>query len=255
MSRPYLTVESVHKYFGGVRALHDVSFTIDRGQIMGLIGPNGSGKSTMINVIAGALPPTAGEIYLENRSLRGISISHRVALGLGRTFQTTKVFPDFTVGEQLLAACHTRFRRGPIGSVLRLKLNRHEEKSFERRVLDLLEFVGLDGTYHTMVSGISSARQRLLMIATALAGDPGVILLDEPAAGMVAVERRELVELIKRIKDRGIGVLLVEHHIGMVMEVCERISVLNFGAKIAEDRPDAIANNQQVIDAYLGQTE
>jgi len=255
MSRPYLTVESVHKYFGGVRALHDVSFAIDRGQIMGLIGPNGSGKSTMINVIAGALPPTAGEIYLENRSLRGISISHRVALGLGRTFQTTKVFPDFTVGEQLLAACHTRFRRGPIGSVLRLNLNRQEEKAFERRVHDLLEFVGLGGTYDTMVSGISSARQRLLMIATALAGDPGMILLDEPAAGMVAVERRELVELIKRIRDRGIGVLLVEHHIGMVMEVCERISVLNFGAKIAEDRPDAIANNQQVIDAYLGQTE
>jgi len=255
MSRPYLVVDSVDKYFGGVRALHKVSFAVERGQVMGLIGPNGSGKSTMINVISGVFPPSAGSIFLNDQPLAGVDVNNRVAMGLGRTFQTTNVFPEFTVGDQLLAACHTRYKTSPVGSVFRRRANREEEREQERKVRKLLEFVGLDGTFDLQVSSISSAQQRLLMIATALAGEPGAIMLDEPAAGMVASERQDLIELVRKIRDSGIGVLVVEHHMALIMEVCDRITVLNFGEKIAEDTPEAITNNQLVCDAYLGQTD
>ena len=252
MADPLLVVDKLEKRFGGVRALHGVSFTVDPGQVVGLIGPNGSGKSTSVNVIAGVFPPNSGDIRLGGQPLSGMPISSRVFLGLARTFQTTSLFPDFRVLDQVLAACHTRFRKSPVSAVLRRIGSRREDREQEARAFDVLEFVGLGRRAEEAASSLSSSEQRLLMIASALASEPRLLMLDEPAAGMVAQERKGLARLIKRISERGIGVLVIEHHMGLIMEICEKIIVLDFGEKIAEGTPSEIGRNQAVIDAYLG---
>jgi branched-chain amino acid transport system ATP-binding protein len=252
VAEPLLVVDKLEKRFGGVRALHEVSFTVDPGQVVGLIGPNGSGKSTSVNVIAGVFPPNSGEIRLGGKPLSGMAISSRVCLGLARTFQTTSLFPDFKVLDQVLAACHTRFQKSPVSAVLRRIGSRRESREQEARAGKVLEFVGLGCRANEAASSLSSSEQRLLMIASALASEPRLLMLDEPAAGMVAQERKELARLIKRICERGIGVLVIEHHMGFIMEICEKIIVLDFGEKIAEGTPSEIGRNQAVIDAYLG---
>ncbi|TDM06773.1 MAG: ABC transporter ATP-binding protein [Ideonella sp. MAG2] len=252
MSEPLLVIDGIDKNFGGVQAVKGLSFSIKPAEVIGLIGPNGSGKSTSVNLISGTLPVSAGSIQFAGRSVNALNISERVPLGLTRTFQTTALFAECTVLEQVLTAGHTSFVTAPWAAVLRTKAAREEEARQRAKAHELLQFVGLADVADQLTSAISSAQQRLLMIASALASDPKLVLLDEPAAGMVAKERKELSRLIMGIRDRGIAVLVIEHHMGLIMEVCERIVVLNFGQKIAEGTPAEIRANPAVIDAYLG---
>jgi branched-chain amino acid transport system ATP-binding protein len=255
MTEPILVVDKLEKRFGGVQAIRELSFAVHSDEVVGLIGPNGSGKSTSINVISGVFPPTSGNISLCGRSITRLPINDRVSLGLARTFQTTTLFMEYGVFEQVLTACHTRFHHSILSAILRLAGSRFEEIEQAKKVQEILEFVGIGHVIQKPTSTLSSAEQRLLMIATALAGEPKVLLLDEPAAGMVAEERKALGELITRIRDRNISVLVIEHQMSLIMEVCDRIVVLNFGEKIAEGVPAEIRCNQAVIAAYLGKED
>ncbi|SIO67053.1 amino acid/amide ABC transporter ATP-binding protein 1, HAAT family [Bradyrhizobium erythrophlei] len=251
-SRQLLRAEGLSKRFGGVQALSDVSFAMHRGQIVGLIGPNGSGKSTCVNLLSGNLPVSAGEVWLDDELLTGEPIDAAVVKGLARTFQSTQIFAEHTALENVMLGCHTLFKQGPEKSVLRTASAKRENLELVTHAERSLALVGLAPRRDQIASTLSAAEQRLLMIAVALATKPKVILLDEPAAGMVASERRALAGIIRALPSHGVSVLVIEHHMGLIMEVCDRIVVLNFGQKIAEGTPAEIRNNQAVIDAYLG---
>jgi ABC-type branched-subunit amino acid transport system ATPase component len=240
------------KRFGGVRAIDDLSFDVRQGEILGLIGPNGSGKSTTVNVLAGVHPATSGEILLGGAHIQGLPEYERVAMGLARTFQTASLFPEFTTREQVALGCDVTLKANVLSWIFGAGTGGEEEQA-AARVQDILEATGLADVADRAVGALSSAQQRFLMIATALASEPKVILLDEPAAGLVAPERRALADLIRAIRDRGVAVLVIEHHMALIMEVCDRIVVLNFGSKIADGAPAEIRANQAVVDAYLGE--
>lgn len=253
MSSAVLKVENLHKSFGGVQAIKDLSFELRPGEILGLIGPNGSGKSTTVNTLAGVIQATSGKIRLAGGHIQALPEFERVAMGLARTFQTASIFSEFTVREQITLGSHVTRRSHPLSSVFGIGRHKGEDEMIAARVEDILELTGLSPVADTRISTLSSAQQRFLMIASALASDPQIVLLDEPAAGLVSHERKTLTDLIKAIRDRGVAVLVIEHHMALIMEVCDRIVVLNFGSKIAEGTPAVIRSNQAVIDAYLGE--
>jgi branched-chain amino acid transport system ATP-binding protein len=226
---------------------------VRQGEILGLIGPNGSGKSTTVNALAGIFPVTSGEIRLAGGHIQTMPEYERVAMGLARTFQTASTFPEFTVREQITLGCNATLQSHPLSSVFGIGRHPGEDEAIAARVSDILEITALDAVADASVATITAAQQRFLMIATALASEPKVILLDEPAAGLVNNERRMLCNLIMAIRDKGISVLVIEHHMALIMEVCDRIVVLNFGSKIAEGTPEETRTNKAVIDAYLGE--
>lgn len=253
MTNTILGVDDLSKNFGGVRAVRDLSFYVATGEILGLIGPNGSGKSTTVNVLSGLLTPTAGKILLCGEPVEKLTEAERVTKGLTRTFQTARVFPEFTVRRHVMMGCHTIRQASPFASILPIGPSSREDVEASERVDDILRLCSLAPVADQSVGSISSAQQRFLMIATALASRPKIILVDEPAAGLVEHERQTLAELIRSIRNRGIAVLIIEHHMALIMALCDRIVVLNFGSKIAEGSPAEIRSNRAVIDAYLGE--
>ncbi len=247
-----LQLQRVSKTFGGVRALADISFDCDAGRIMGLIGPNGAGKTTLFNVITGASVSDGGKIFLGGIPIRGRRIQDIVRLGISRTFQNVELFDSMTVVENIMVGRHVRTRSGFWGAVIRLPSTRREEKSLERRARELLDFVGLTAQADQRSGDLPFGWQRLLEIARALAADPKLLLLDEPAAGLNAVETHRLGELIRRIRDTGVTVMLVEHDMSLTMNVCDRIIVLDQGRMLAFGTPREIQADHAVMAAYLG---
>jgi branched-chain amino acid transport system ATP-binding protein len=241
--------------FGGLTALREVSLKVHPHEILGIIGPNGAGKTTCFNVITGFYPATGGAVFFEGEDISSLPMEKRALLGMVRTFQHTSLFPKLTVFENVFIATHKMnatnlfqhiFRSGPFKSI---------ERELGEKVKNVLEFLGLREQQDVLARNLPYGSQRKLEIAIALATDPKLLLLDEPAAGMDPVESQELMRLIKEIQNRGITIMLVEHNMRLVMGICDRLVVLNYGSKIAEGKPTEIAQNPDVINVYLGKKQ
>ena len=247
-----LTIDSISKSFGGIQALEDITFSLMPRSITGLIGPNGAGKTTLFNLITGIFPPDSGSIEFSGKSLSGKMVHDLVKTGIARTFQNVELFSSMTVLENILVGMHVRTRCGLIGSVLKTPGVIAEERKSRERALELLDFVGLADYADRKSADLPFGWQRLLELARALASEPGLLLLDEPAAGLNMSETDTLGELIENIRQQGVTVLLVEHDMALTMRICDRIIVLDRGKKIAEGTPRDIQSNEAVMAAYLG---
>ena len=255
MTKKLLEVKDIVVKFGGVTALNNVNLHVNEGEIAALIGPNGAGKTTVFNIVTGYYTPTSGDVLVDGESVVGLRPYKIARKGLGRTFQNIRLFGDMTAAENVATAADSLNKSGLIGSLLGVPRSRRDEKEAMEKALELLKFIGLDHRAHQMAKNLPYGDQRRLEIARALALNPNVLLLDEPAAGFNPQEKVELGELIRKIRDRGYAVLLIEHDMSLVMKISDRISVLDFGQKIAEGKPEEIQNSQRVIDAYLGVAE
>ncbi|MFQ5612173.1 MAG: ABC transporter ATP-binding protein [Anaerolineae bacterium] len=247
-----LEVNKIHKEFGGLLAVNDVSFSVGAQEILAIIGPNGAGKTTIFNLISGIYPLDSGDIRLRGQPITGLLPSVIALKGLARTFQNLQIFGNMTVLENIMVGRHTQTRTGMLAAALRWPSALAEEKRVREEAHHFLEMVGLADKADAMASALSFGQQRLVEIARSLAMEPQLLMLDEPAAGLVTQEVEALVELIRRIRDQGVAVLLVEHDMDMVMTVADRIVVLHYGQKLAEGAPAEIQSNDEVIRAYLG---
>ncbi|MBD5626835.1 MAG: ABC transporter ATP-binding protein [Desulfovibrio sp.] len=247
-----LELTDVTKVFGGLVAVNDLSFSVDEGSVVGLIGPNGAGKTTVFNCITGNYAPERGSIRFAGEDITGLRPHRIVELGIARTFQSIRLFGRLPVIENVLAGRHCRMKAGLLACMLHTPGQRREERAAVARSLEELSFVGLTGQADAMAHALSYGNQRLLEIARALASDPRLLILDEPAGGMNDQETAALVELIRAIRGRGITILLIEHDMRLVMQVCEKLVVLEHGTLIAEGEPAALRENPAVIEAYLG---
>jgi branched-chain amino acid transport system ATP-binding protein len=252
---PLLDLSAVHKRFGGLHAVNDVSFGVPAGSIKAVIGPNGAGKTTLFNLIAGNLPVSAGTIRFQGEDIQGRKPHQIARLGMARTFQNIKLFHGMTALECVMVGRHVQSRAGFFSGLLALPSTWSEERAIRARSLELLDLLGIADCADIEATSLAFGQQRAVEMARALAAEPKLLLLDEPAAGLNIYETAEVARLIRRIRDLGITVLLVEHDMSLVMDISDEIVVLSFGRTIAEDRPEAIQRNAEVIRIYLGEDD
>jgi branched-chain amino acid transport system ATP-binding protein len=248
-----LETNEVVKRFGGLTAVNKMTFKLEKGEIVSIIGPNGAGKTTFFNTLTGIYKPEEGTIQFKEHNLIGLRPDQIAAKGIARTFQNIRLFNNMTVLENILVGMHVHLTQHPVGAVFRSANFRKEEAEAEKQAFELMKYVGLDRVENELAKNLPYGGQRRVEIARALAADPALLLLDEPTAGMNPQETEDAIRLFRRIRDeRGITVLLIEHDMRVVMNISERISVMDYGVKIAEGSPKEIRSNQQVIEAYLG---
>ncbi|WP_313128161.1 ABC transporter ATP-binding protein [Anaerocolumna sp.] len=247
-----LKLEDVTIKFGGLTAVNNVSLEIPEGSIFGLIGPNGAGKTTLFNLISGVYKPTSGKIYFQEKEIEGTTPYKVNELGIARTYQNINLFKKMTTLENVMVGCHTKSKAGIFDAVFKTRRQREEERDIIEKSMNILEFMGLKDKAYYKASNLSYGEQRRLEISRAMASEPKLILLDEPAAGMNANEKLELNDTIQKMNKLGITVLLVEHDMKVVMNICDTVCVLNYGKRLCVGEPDYVQNNEEVIEAYLG---
>jgi branched-chain amino acid transport system ATP-binding protein len=255
MAEPILSTTKIMMKFGGLVSVNNMGFDLYKNEIVGIIGPNGAGKTTFFNVLTGIYKPTSGTVCYHGRDITGKKLYEISALGLARTFQNIRLFPHMTVLETIMLGMHARTKSGLLDALLRTSRFRKAEKESEAKALELLKITGLDKYRYEYGTSLPYGMQRRLEIARAMASQPEILLLDEPAAGMNEYETVDLSAFIKKLRDMGYTIILIEHDMRLVMNICDRLYVLDHGIMIARGKPEEISVNPQVIEVYLGKEE